>query len=151
MTATHLHIISFDIPFPADYGGVMDVFYKIKALHEAGIAITLHCFQYRDRQPQAELEKYCTKVHYYKRDLSPLSMAQSLATNKPFITTSRMPSVLLKNLKTDNDPILFEGLHSCGYIAHSALKNRLKIVRMHNVEWEYYHNLELLEIGRAHV
>ncbi len=27
----HIHLISFDVPFPADYGGVIDVFYKIKA------------------------------------------------------------------------------------------------------------------------
>jgi len=31
-----LHIISFNIPYPPDYGGVMDVFYKIKALHDLG-------------------------------------------------------------------------------------------------------------------
>jgi Glycosyl transferases group 1 len=140
-----LHIVSFDIPFPADYGGVMDVFYKIKALHEAGVAVTLHCFQYRDRQAHPELEKYCAKVYYYKRDLSPLSLLHSFGTGKPFITTSRMTGVLLKNLKADNAPILFEGLHTCGYIADSSLKNRLKIVRMHNVEWEYYRNMELLE------
>ena len=149
MANNHLHIVSFDIPFPADYGGVMDVFYKVKALHEAGISITLHCFQYRDRHPQAELEKYCTKVYYYKRDISPLSMAHSFATGIPFIVTSRMKRGLLKTLKVDNDPILFEGIHTCGYINNDALKNRLKIIRMHNVEWEYYHNLELLENGLA--
>lgn len=145
MTNHHLHIVSFDIPFPADYGGVMDVFYKVKALHEAGVAITLHCFQYRERKPQGELEKYCTKVYYYKRDLSVLSMLHSYATGIPFISTSRMKRALLKNLKADSHPILFEGLHTCGYLSNDALKNRLKIVRMHNVEWEYYRNMELLE------
>jgi hypothetical protein len=144
-SANHLHIIAFDIPFPADYGGVMDIFYKLKTLHEAGMSITLHCFQYRERQAHPELDKYCAQVFYYKRDLSPLSIFNSFATGKPFITTSRMTSVLLKNLKADNDPILFEGLHTCGYIADNSLKNRLKIVRMHNVEWEYYRNLESLE------
>ena len=29
-----IHIITFDIPYPANYGGVIDVFYKIKALKE---------------------------------------------------------------------------------------------------------------------
>ena len=33
----HLHIISFDIPWPPNYGGVIDVFYKIKTLSEAGV------------------------------------------------------------------------------------------------------------------
>ena len=35
----HLHIISFDVPYPANYGGVIDVFYKLKALHAEGIKI----------------------------------------------------------------------------------------------------------------
>lgn len=141
MKNKHLHIISFDIPFPADYGGVMDVFYKIKALHEAGVVITLHCFQYRERQAQPELEKYCDKVYYYKRDLSPFSMLSS----KPFVVKSRMTSALLKNLKKDDYPILFEGLHTCGVLNDKLLRGRMKIIRMHNVEWQYYRNLELLE------
>ena len=80
-----IHVVSFDIPFPADYGGVMDIFYKIRALSEAGLAITLHCFQYRDRQPQAELEKYCTHVYYYRRAETPLSILNA----QPYITRSR--------------------------------------------------------------
>jgi Glycosyl transferases group 1 len=141
MASNRLHLISFDIPFPADYGGVMDVFYKIKALHEAGIAVVLHCFQYRERTPQAELEKYCAEVHYYPRDLSPLSMLSP----QPFIVHSRSSPKLLKNLLKDDAPILFEGLHACAYIGEKRLQNRLKIVRMHNVEWEYYRNLRGLE------
>lgn len=139
--ANRLHLISFDIPFPADYGGVMDVFYKIKALHEAGINVVLHCFQYRDRTPQAELAKYCTEVHYYPRSLSPLSML----SNQPFIVRSRASDALLKNLLKDTAPILFEGVHSCAHIGDKRLQERQKIVRMHNVEWEYYRNLNTLE------
>ncbi|MCX6283192.1 MAG: mannosyltransferase, partial [Bacteroidetes bacterium] len=41
----HLHIVSFDIPYPPDYGGVIDVYYKIKTLSEAGVKIHLHCFE----------------------------------------------------------------------------------------------------------
>ena len=141
MASNRLHLISFDIPFPADYGGVMDVFYKIKALHEAGVAVVLHCFQYRERMPQTELEKHCAEVHYYPRDLSPLSMLGP----QPFIVHSRSSPKLLKNLLKDDAPILFEGLHACAYISEKRLQNRLKIVRMHNVEWEYYRNLQGLE------
>ena len=137
MKDNRIHIISFDIPYPADYGGVMDVFYKVKALHEAGMSITLHCFQYRERTPQAELEKYCTKVYYYSRSFSPLRML----SRKPFIVQSRTNFKLLKNLKSDDAPILFEGLHSCAFIHKRALKDRQKLIRMHNTEWEYYRNL----------
>ena len=28
----HLHIVSFNVPWPADYGGVIDVYYRIKAV-----------------------------------------------------------------------------------------------------------------------
>jgi hypothetical protein len=136
-----LHIISFDIPFPADYGGVMDVFYKIRALHEQGTQITLHCFQYGDRTPQAELEQYCTKVHYYPRSMSPFNMLST----RPFIVVSRQHRALLKNLQADNAPILFEGLHTCACINEKILRGRLKLIRMHNVEWEYYRNLNELE------
>jgi hypothetical protein len=41
-----IHIISFDVPYPANYGGVMDVFYKLKNLHALGTHIILHCYDY---------------------------------------------------------------------------------------------------------
>jgi hypothetical protein len=44
--AKHLHIISFNVPYPLIMAGVIDVFYRIKALHDAGVKIHLHCFQY---------------------------------------------------------------------------------------------------------
>ena len=31
-----LHVVSFQVPFPPDYGGLIDVYYKLKALKEAG-------------------------------------------------------------------------------------------------------------------
>jgi Glycosyl transferases group 1 len=141
LTNNKLHIVAFDIPFPADYGGVMDIFYKVKSLHQLGVKITLHCSQYRERTPQNELLKYCEAVHYYPRDTTPLSMASL----KPYIVTSRGHKNLLKNLQADTHPILFEGLHSCAFIDHDSFRNRLKILRMHNVEWEYYRNLKDLE------
>ena len=36
-TDYHLHVIAFDVPYPANYGGVIDVFYRVKALSEAGV------------------------------------------------------------------------------------------------------------------
>ena len=141
MKINSLHLIAFDIPFPADYGGVMDVFYKIKALKAEGFDVILHCFQYRERAPQAELERHCQKVYYYKRQMNPLS----ILSKKPYIVASRQSPELLKNLMKDDFPIIFEGLHTCAFINHVALKNRFKIVRMHNVEWEYYQNLKSLE------
>jgi hypothetical protein len=55
MPDKHLHIISFDIPYPPNYGGVIDVYFKIRTLHELGIKIHLHCFEYPGRDRSAEL------------------------------------------------------------------------------------------------
>ena len=129
-----MNIVSFDIPFPPNYGGVIDVFYKIKAFHQLGQKVTLHCFQYNQRKPDKTLLQYCDKVHYYPRDKS----IRSLSLKTPFIVKSRKHNQLLQNLQQDNNPILFEGLHSCYYLSHPLLKERFKMVRAHNVEAEYY-------------
>lgn len=136
MTEKHLHIVSFDVPFPADYGGVIDVFYRLKALHEAGVKITLHCFEY-GRGQQKELEKYVEKVFYYKRTKR---LFQHLS-REPFIIKTRSHSELLKNLMIDDAPILFEGLHTTYFLSAPELKNRIKLVRAHNIEHDYYSGL----------
>jgi hypothetical protein len=136
-----LHIISFDIPFPANYGGVMDVFFKIAALKSQGVQIILHNFQYGDRKPDCILEQYCTEVHYYPRQ----NGISKLFCIKPFIVATRNHLDLLKRLQKDKYPILFEGLHTCFHIHHFANCDRQYMVRMHNVEWQYYQNLGDLE------
>ncbi|MCC6281675.1 MAG: glycosyltransferase [Saprospiraceae bacterium] len=135
-----LHIVSFDIPYPANYGGVIVIFNQIKALHKQGVKVILHCFQYGDRIPQTELEHYCHEVHYYKRSRSVFYQISLL----PFIMRTRENSNLLKRLRKDNHPILFEGMHTAAYVWHKKLRGRQKIVRMHNVEWQYYENLSRL-------
>ena len=140
MSTKHLHIISFDIPYPANYGGVIDVFYKIKALAESGIEIHLHCFEY-GRTASKELEDICENVYYYKRKMS----KQFLFSSIPFIARTRASEDLMQNLLQDDYPILFEGLHCCYHLADSRLKYRLKIVRSHNIEHDYYKNLAKVE------
>jgi hypothetical protein len=135
-----LHIVSFDVPFPPDYGGVIDVFYKIKTLHEEGVKIFLHCFEY-GRGKQNELKKYCEKIYYYKRNISRHLLFNSL----PYIVSSRSSEKIITNLLKDNEPILFEGLHCCFYLKDSRLARRKRIVRMHNIEHDYYASLALVE------
>jgi len=136
----HLHIVSFDIPYPANYGGVILIFNQIKALHEQGVKIILHCFQYGERTPQPELEKYCEEVHYYKRSRSVIYQL-SLT---PFIMNTRKSRALIKRLRKDNYPILFEGIHTASYVWHKRLRGRQKLLRMHNIEWQYYESLSRL-------
>ncbi len=135
-----LHIVSFSVPFPANYGGVIDVFYKLKSLSNAGVDITLHCFQY-DREPAKELEEFCETVFYYPRKM----MGTHLLGFYPFIVGSRSSEELIKNLLMDNAPILFEGLHTCMPILDERLKSRKKLVRSHNIEHDYYSALAKLE------
>ena len=135
-----LHIISFDIPYPDNYGGVIVVFNQIKALHAQGVQVLLHCFQYGDRQPQAELEKYCHAVHYYPRSRSPIYQWSGL----PFIMRTRRNEALLQRLQKDDYPILCEGMHTSALLWEPRLTGRRKLVRMHNVEWQYYQSLARL-------
>ncbi|MDX1652252.1 MAG: glycosyltransferase [Brumimicrobium sp.] len=131
-----IHIISFDVPFPPDYGGVIDVFNRIQALHEAGFKIILHCFDY-GRGQAAELNRFTEKVFYYKRR----NNLFSAVGKSPMIVASRKNEQLLRNLLEDKAPILFEGQHSTGFLGHPLLRDRLKLVRVHNVEHEYYSGL----------
>ena len=140
MHERHLHIVSFDIPFPANYGGVIDVFYKAKALVEKGILVHLHCFEY-NRNPAPELEKMFHKVHYYKRDIS----KKNLFKSTPYIVSSRTSEELIQILSKDNYPILLEGLHTCSVLEDPRLSGRKRVVRTHNIEHEYYQNLGKVE------
>ncbi len=135
-----LHVVSFDIPYPANYGGVIVIFNQIKALHAQGVKVILHCFQYGDRTPQPELANYCHEIYYYKRSRSLVYQLSLL----PFIMRTRLSSSLLKRLKKDQHPILFEGMHTAGFIWHHSLRSRQKLIRMHNVEWQYYESLAQL-------
>jgi glycosyltransferase involved in cell wall biosynthesis len=133
----HLHIISFDVPYPPNYGGVIDVFYKIKNLHGKGVKIHLHCIEYPGRGQAEELEAYCEEVFYYPRKTG---LVSALST-KPYIVSSRRSGEMLNNLLKDDYPILFEGLHSCYYLNDPRLQGRVKIYRESNIEHRYYYNL----------
>ncbi len=135
-----LHIITFDIPYPPNYGGVIDVYYKIKFLYEQGVKIWLHCFQY-GRQKSIELENNCEKIFYYPR----IRVANPFSVRMPYIVKTRKSRQLMHHLLENDWPVLFEGLHTTYYLNHTALKDRLKIVRMHNIEYVYYKHLAKVE------
>ncbi len=128
-----IHLVAFDIPVPVNYGGAIDIFHKITALKKQGIGVYLHCFQY-GRAESPELSKLCSEVHYYPRKQNPIHFLGSL----PYIVNSRQSDQLLHNLLKDSNPIVFEGLHSCYLLDHPDLSDRIKIVRTHNIEHDYY-------------
>lgn len=136
LKSQHLNIISFNIPYPANYGGVIDVFYRIKALSERDVKIHLHCYKY-GREESEELNALCEEVFYYERPLSILKQF----TSTPFIVKTRDSKELLFNLLKNDYPILFEGLHACYWLGDERLSQRIKIVRSHNIEHDYYQGL----------
>lgn len=147
MTSKSIHIIAFDVPYPPNYGGIIDVFYKLKSLHQQGVSIVYHCFYYAGHNPPTkELEKYCDAVYYYQRKKH---IGKLLMSKYPFIVASRSNKQLLSNLVKDDHPILFEGLQCCYYLNHPLLKKRKKIVRTHNIEHDYYLGLAKSEKNKA--
>ncbi len=136
----NINVISFDVPYPPDYGGVIDVFYKIKSLYQLGVRIHLHCFEY-GRKGSNELENICETIHYYPRKTA----KSQLFNTYPYIVLSRESEDLKKNLLKNNFPILMEGLHSTRLLGDPDFAKRKMIVRTHNVEHDYYENLAKVE------
>lgn len=118
----------------------MDVFYKIKSLHQIGIKIHLHCFHY-GRPPAPELNAYCETVSYYKRKTSLWSHFSLL----PYTVRSRQSEELKKNLLKDSHPILFEVLHTTWLMRDKAFRGRFCVYRHSNIEHDYYKGLARAE------
>ena len=137
MPDKYLHIIAFDIPYPPNYGGVIDVWYKIKSLHSKGVRIILHCYEYPGRGRSNQLNELCHQVYYYPRLLG----WRSALSFKPYIVSSRRSDELINNLLKDDHPVLFEGLHSCYYLSDKRLKGRMLVYRESNIEHYYYFSL----------
>lgn len=133
-----LHILCFTVPYPANYGGVFDLFYMLPALQQAGIAVHLHCFDY-GRGQQDILLNYCGIVHYYARNQG----HKGISSQWPYIVSSRNNPELLERLLQDDAPILMHGIHCTFLLSDERFHNRNCWVRLHNTEYIYYHHLAL--------
>ena len=133
-----LHIVCHDVPYPPDYGGVFDLYYKIRTLHEEGIQIQLHCFT-SGREEQPILNTLCAEVFYYPRRTGHKGFSHQI----PYIVCSRSSPELLERLLLDEYPILLEGVH-CTYLMQDKRFASGKILlRLHNVESVYYKQLAI--------
>ncbi len=133
----HVHIVCLDNPYPADYGGAIDMFYKIKTLAQLNVKIHLHYFSYNHRNVSRELNQYCESVTIYERKTG----WKGIDLKLPYIVSSRINKKLIDNLNKDNHPILLEGLHCSGILPEINKNNRKIILRVHNNEESYYANL----------
>ncbi len=136
-----LHIISFDNPFPPGYGGVIDVFYKIKALHSIGVEVHLHCFVDEVPADYSVLKEHTAAVFFYVRKNKFWSYFQV----KPFSVHSRFSKEMINRLYQDNFPILFEGLQTTSMLKHFNNKSRKLFLRLHNNEEKYYSGISKSE------
>lgn len=129
--------MAFDIPYPPNYGGVIDIYYKIKKLNEIGCQIILHTYKYGSRKENKKLNDLCTEVYYYDRKKS-LKHFFSLT---PFIIVSRTSKKLTKRLQNNHYPIIFEGLHTTSPLVYNEVLCKRAFVRTHNIEHQFYFGL----------
>lgn len=135
----HVHIVCLDAPSPPNYGGAIDMYYKIIALAEAGCGIKLHYFNYKKERNHQGLQAYCDEIHSYSRSgVTPAMLKQ------PYIVASRVNKQLIERLNADDAPVLLEGLHCAGIIGQLEHRKRV-LLRMHNEESTYYRQLAASE------
>lgn len=146
MSLEKIHIIAFDVPYPPNYGGIVDVYYKLKSLHAVGAKIIYHCFFYKGHNPPTEeLEKYAEKVYYYPRSKK---IHQLFLSGLPYVVSSRNNKEVLENLLEDNHPILFDGIQTCYFLNHPQIKQRIRLFRANNIEHKYYFGLAKWETSK---
>lgn len=141
MKHREINIISFDNPYPPNYGGVIDVFYKIKALHAIGYSIHLHCFVKEIPSEYEELKSLTSSAYFYKTTNNPLHFLSAM----PFSVISRSDRKLVENLCKVEAPILFEGLKTTCSVYDHRLKNYAKILRLQNIEEDYFNGISKSE------
>lgn len=105
-------------------------------MHELGVKIYLHCFEYGRGKP-IELQDFCEEIFYYKRN----SNIKTLFSKTPFRINSRSSAELKINLKKIKAPILFEGLHTTHCLINEDFEDRKILVRTHNIEHLYHKGL----------
>jgi len=136
MSEKIIHIVDLDVPFPANYGAAIDMYFRIKTLSSMGVRIILHCFEY-GRGKASRLSNYCEQVHYYPRK----SILQFPFRSEPYIVYSRRNAKLFDRIFVDDYPVLLEGEHTCSLLMDKRYAQKSFYVRMHNVEHEYYEYL----------
>jgi glycosyltransferase involved in cell wall biosynthesis len=130
-----LHVVSFDVPYPPNYGGVIDVYYKILELNKLGVEIYLHTYISKGAEKQQKLNELCKEVFYYNKETKIIDFFSTI----PFRVKSRSNFSLIKNLQTIKAPILFDGLHTTFPVIKHNFKNTY--LRAHNIEHTYFEGL----------
>lgn len=121
-----------------NYGGVIDIHYRLRALHDAGVRFCLHVW-YKGAPPDpALLLPYSEQVFFYPR----IPPFRYRTLNLPYMAGSRISPELNKRIAADQAPVWFEGLHTTGILVRGMdIGKRKLLLRSHNLESRYYQEL----------
>ncbi len=140
-------IISLDIPFPDNYGGAKDIWWRVKALERKYNLDLISTYNDESRKTfflNSEAKSIFSNVVFIKRT----GFARIFLTCLPYAVDSRR--IQLKDIdnlsiffKKDYHTVIVEGFHSI--LTFEDIRERLSykqsVLRVHNLENEYYLNL----------
>lgn len=132
----HIHIVSFDVPWPVSCGGSTDISSTIQSLHQAGVRVHLHCFE-NEHYEQDELVNFCSSVQYYPR----LSGHKCVSMELPYTVAAHSTPELSERLLLDDHPILLQGIHCTYLLTDERFCGRRIAVRLLNTEYVHYEEL----------
>jgi hypothetical protein len=141
-----LNIVSGNLPCPNTLGDGQQTYWLLEALSAAGIEIHLYTFTESDSTTDAnsdtkigaELSKMCSSVKTY-----PINQGhRNFSISAPYATGKFQNQQLLKDLSSDQHPILIEGMGPCGLALSSALDHRKIWVRLLTFAPRYFSYLQ---------
>ncbi len=135
----NIHVVAFENPYPPNYGGVIDVFFKLQAFHKAGVGVYLHFFTSK-RFELGPLTTLCKAVYVYRKKRNPLLFFST----QPYAVAIRTSKQLRRRIQQIPAPVFFEGLQSTGVINDMDFKVPV-FLRLHNNEEAYYSGLAFSE------
>lgn len=139
--AKSLHIVCFDNPYPPNYGGIIDVYFKIKALHQLGYQVYLHCYVKEVPHEYVALQAITLELYFYQIKLNPIYFFSSI----PFSVRCRADKRLLVNIQKMDAPVLFEGLKTVYALHAGVLKTSKAFLRLQNIEEHYFEGISKQE------
>ncbi len=131
MVSKEIQIVAFNNPYPPDFGGAIDIYYKVKALSALGVKVYLHIY-YDDRKDISVLDALCEKIYLYKKNTSYFKHFSLI----PYAINSRFSKTIINNLEAIDAPIIFESIRTTSVLLNYKFKQKVA-VRCHNIEHEY--------------
>jgi hypothetical protein len=131
-----IHIVSLVLPWPTNYSGAVDIFYRIQALHQQGAQVHLHCLCEPVPIPP-QIAEICASVTCYPTKFN----WQTLSFSLPYTVRLRASAALTKRLLQDEYPIIFEGINACHFLYFNNCANRNIYIRLHAVKHVDYAKL----------